>query len=101
MRIEFECKTNKPYVMINTLQCRTDKGMLTIDRDETEYTIEDDGTMSMTWNGCYLWDGEDIHYLSKCKAKELVQAIQSVEFELEDDADDDYTVEMEAYRWRY
>lgn len=97
MRIEFVCKTNKPYVMINTLQCQTDKGIITIDRDETEWTIEDDGTMQMVWSGCYVWDGEEMHYPDKRNVKMIAKTIRTIEFELEDDADKDYEIIISSY----
>ena len=55
MKLEFRAKTNKPYVMINAAVFHLKTGgTITIDRDATEYDIED-GKLSMTWRGIYIW----------------------------------------------
>ena len=56
MRIWFKCKTNKDYVMINTAEfVLPNNTALTIDRTQTEYGIDENGILNMTWGGCYLW----------------------------------------------
>lgn len=98
MRIYFSGITNKNYCMINSITFRLPNGCsLTIDRDETEYTIEDDGEISMTWYGCYLWeiDGYNIvdhpAYLNDDGAG-LLEGAELESVNLEDDADEDYYV---------
>ena len=65
MRICFTGTTNKNYVMVNTLILKNNKDEskpdIVIDRDLTEYTIED-GIIKMEWRGCYEWDGENPNY---------------------------------------
>jgi hypothetical protein len=97
MQINFKAKTNKDYCRINTATFTLrDGGTVTVDRDETEYTIED-GVLSMTWNNVYLWkiDGVNIvdesPYLNDHFA-DFFSTATSVELELEDDADEDYSV---------
>ena len=110
MKIEFVCKTNKEYVMINTLLLTLKSGaVLTIDRDETLYDIDEKGNLSMTWEGCYLWalDGFNIfsseYYCGVRPAdfekNEFIKLTEGAgaSFELEDDADEDYEVELVSY----
>ena len=110
MRIEFNCKTNKDYVMINTAIFHLkDGGELTIDRDETEWSINEDGTMSMLFNGIYFWALNDCdiftdekgygYYPSNENIDDVKRLLSAaiVEFELEDDADADYEVECIDY----
>ena len=111
MTITFKCKTNKDYVAVNTLKIGRPYGaMITIDREYTEYSIED-GILTMTWRGCYLWavDGQNIFgsdgyritdEYSMDEFKALCNAAMWRDFELEDDVDEDYFVtidEMEVY----
>ena len=97
-------KTNKDYVMINTAKLTLPDGnVLTIDRDNTEYSIED-GNICMNWDYCYLWAVNDIDmfmvnaYLDGDN-KELISILNQgkLELELEDDADPDYVVEVDEW----
>lgn len=97
MRIEFLAKTNKDYLMVNVARFElAGGGTLTIDRDETEYTIED-GNLSMLWRDCYIWEINGVS-LEECLVinndafEELMDGAKLIELELEDDADDDYEV---------
>lgn len=97
-------KTNKDYVMINTAKLTLpDENVLTIDRDKTEYSIED-GKICMNWDYCYLWAVNDIDiFIVKAYLdgdnKELISILNqgTLELELEDDADPDYVVEVEEW----
>ena len=101
MRIEFKGTTNKDYVMVNTAKFRLKNGsVITIDRDETEYTVED-GKIDMLWRGCYLWAIDDFNITGDdayiTDAKEFMALVNDakLELELEDDADEDYWVHIE------
>lgn len=103
MRIEFVGTTNKDYVMINIAKFKLKSGsVITIDRDTTEYTIEN-GKLDMLWRGCYMWaiDNwnifDDETYITD--ADEFAKLVDGaeLELELEDDADEDYEVKIE--RW--
>ncbi len=110
MRIDFTCRTNKPYVMINKLLITLPTGsVIGVDRDTTGYHNEE-GELTMTWDDCYLWDldGQNIFcdetgkglYLYDWALEEFTRLIKSakVKFELEDDAPDgDYTVDILSY----
>lgn len=99
MTIYFTAKTNKDYVMINTAKFTLPNGdVLTIDRNSTEYSIDENGNLEMEWDDCYLWaingchifDGEA--YIDNIfELSELLEN-SMLEFELEDDADEDYEV---------
>lgn len=95
--MDFRGKTNKPYVMINTLTFRLDNGKeVTIDREYTGYDIDEEGNLGMTWKGCYFWDDEhndpnNPAYLTEEDEEELADA-ELVSVNIEDDADDDYEV---------
>lgn len=106
MFIEFKCKTNKDYVAINTVKFKLKSGStITIDRHETDYSIEN-GNLEMSWNDCYLWSIDDNYIfvsspwpyigLDSKAMRELLEGAEA-EFELEDDADEDYTVEIESW----
>ncbi len=98
MVILIQGKTNHDYCMVNTAKFHLkDGGVLTIDRKETEYSIEN-GEILMRWKGVYLWaiNGEPI--ANECvmpNEKGLTKLLQnaSLELELEDDApDEDYEI---------
>ena len=96
MRIEFSGKTNKDYIMVNTAVFHLrDGGTVTLDRDETDYCIEN-GTLSMVWNGIYLWEinGVFVFGTPMYPAEDLSKLLEGswVELELEDDADEDYRI---------
>ena len=100
MRISFKCKTNKDYVMINTVKFLLPTGTtLTVDRTTTSYDINK-GILDMTWGGVYLWsiDGNNIFsdtaYITDSSGFEDLVANAKVMFLLEEDADDDYEVEI-------
>ena len=100
MRISFKCRTNKDYVMINTAKFTLPTGTtLTVDRTSTEYDIEGE-ILDMTWGCTYLHaiDGNcifsDTAYITDSSGFEDLVADAKVIFELEDDADEDYEVEI-------
>lgn len=104
MRLGLNVKTNKRIPMINVAICELSDGTrLTIDRDTTEYSSEimNDGTYEqrMLWKGCYVWDGEDETYLTKGFPAGIT--LKLVELELEDDADEDYYVEVEDWFYSF
>lgn len=97
MKISFTAATNKEYVMINTAEFDLQCGIrVTVDRDETEWSIKD-GILEMEWNGCYLWEINGINisdgpvYLNE-SAPELFKGAVLAGFNIEDDADENYTV---------
>lgn len=105
MTLKFTCTTNKDYVRINTLKITKPHGAkLTVDR---KYTSADfhDGKLYMIWDDCYLWalDGWNIfgdngyEICDVYSVKEFKRLIQNagLDFELEDDADEDYFVTIE------
>lgn len=108
MRISFSCKTNKDYVMVNTLKVQLNSGsVLTLDRHNTEYSISDpdkagECLLDMEWINCYLWaiDGETLWDDDKAliveDCEKLFEGARLIELELEDDADEDYYVSIEA-----
>lgn len=97
MNISFVAKTNKDYCMVNTAIFHLKQGgTITVDRGRTEYSITN-GILSMEWISCYIWAingekvfSEEVSVLSDNFAHLLEDAW--VKFELEDDADDDYSV---------
>ena len=99
MRITFKCKTNKDYVAINTAKFILPTGsILTVDRTRTEWDIDENGNLDMTWCHCYLHAIDDNPIFAD-------EAYLSAEFEdliinarvfllVEEDADDDYEVDV-------
>lgn len=97
MRIEFHADTNKDYCMINTAVFKVQDMEVVLDRDTTEYTIED-GHLDMLWRNVYIHaitdkgvtDFFDDLYLHD---NTYTDDWEFVRFELEDDAPDaDYDV---------
>lgn len=100
MRITFKCRTNKDYVAINTAKFYLPTGStITVDRTRTEWDIEN-GDLSMTWCHCYLHaiDGNciftDEAYITDGAGFEDLIADARVFLEVEEDADDDYEVDV-------
>lgn len=107
MRIEFKAKTNKDYVMINTLQVQLYSGSyLTLDRHATEYVIEEpdekgERSLDMEWIDCYLWEIDEVNLCDEefplAEGFEKVfHGAKLVDLELEDDADEDYSVMIDS-----
>jgi len=108
MDIEFTCTTNRDICMINTADfCLSNGTSITIDRDNTEWSIEGN-TLSMTFKNCYLWgingfnifDGSSLVYLTDYGTEEFRKLVEdsTVFLELEDDAPyDDYKVEVTGF----
>ena len=101
MKLEFAAKTNKPYAMINAAVFRLKTGgTITVDRDTTEYDIED-GKLSMTWRNIYIWEinGENICDEPIYPSENLIPLLEGakVELILEDDADCNY--EVKNVKW--
>ena len=104
MRIWFKCKTNKDYVMINTAEfVLPNNTALTIDRTQTEYDIDENGILDMTWGGCYLWavNGytlfNDEAYITDYDGFSALLKNADLNITLEDDADEDYEVSILAW----
>ena len=96
MDISFNARTNKDYMMINTAIFHLkDGGTITIDRDETFYTLENN-VLDMTWHNVYIWEinGYNVFETLAYPTEDLVDLLDGawVELVLEDDADTDYTV---------
>lgn len=64
---------------------------VTVDRDETEFTV-DNGNVSMQWNNCYIWDGEQAEYNI---TEEMFEGARVKEIEVEDDADEEYDISFD------
>jgi hypothetical protein len=107
MNLIFKARTNKDYCMINTAVFHlVNGGTITIDRKQTRFSITD-GVLEMEWEEIYLWavNGENIFdssyyplYPDEKAMRNLIKFAQ-VEFELEDDADEDYIVDN--IRWNF
>ena len=104
MRITFICRTNKNYVAINTAKFILPTGStITIDRDETEWDINNN-ELSMVWRRCYVWaiDGNNIFtegaYITDGANFEDLVSNARIMLEVEEDADDDY--EVDVVEWR-
>lgn len=88
----FTGKTNRDYVMINTMTFRLESGEeVTLDREYTGFNIDEDGYFEMIWDGCYFWDGENRTYLTDEAETELANA-DLIRVEIEEDADPAYEV---------
>lgn len=74
-------------IWLNTISVKlSDGSIVTIDRDETEFTIEDN-KFQMQWNNVYIWNGEtEDHNIDV----DMFEGAAIVNYEIEDDADDEY-----------
>ncbi len=99
MRLEIYAKTNHDYCYINTAVFHLKNGgTLTLDRKETEYSVED-GRLTMLWRGVYIWafNGENFALSGEVEpdTEALVNLLTGarIEIELEDDTpDSDYQI---------
>ena len=102
MRFYFRVKTNLEVPMINYAVFRFNGGPpVFIDRDTTWFSVEktEDGMyeMGMDWSGCYIWNGEEPQYLGY--GIDPTEDVDFVGFELEDDAGEEYFVEVLDVGW--
>ena len=87
--IVFKGITNYPYMMVNLLRLKLpDQTILDIDRETTEYSIDENGSFYMEWHRPYVWDGEDMLPIPT----DSLEDASFFELEVEDDADEDYYV---------
>lgn len=100
MRISFRCKTNRDYCAINVAEFILPSGTtLTVDRTRTEWSIDGEN-LTMTWYGTYLWaiNGNTIFtdetYITDSSGFEDLVADARVLFLVEEDADDNYEVDV-------
>ena len=100
MRLEFVGKVNKKLpdgMMINVAHFTFPDSEIdvVVDRDETEWTVNDDGSYDMVWRSCYFWDGDHEYYAPLMLADVLNK--MEVKLEIEDDAPADYEVTVEDF----
>lgn len=98
MDIDFTCVTNKNYVMINAAVFEYQGVEFTVDRKITRYSVEN-GNLNMCWQSCYLWSIDGVSCMAEealfsSDAEKLFRRMKFVRFELEDDADENYSVEL-------
>lgn len=100
MRISFKCKTNKDYVAINVAKFILPNGTtLTVDRTRTEWDFDGEDLI-MTWYGTFLWAINDNNiftdgaYITDASGFEDLIADARVMLLVEEDADDDYEVDV-------
>lgn len=76
---------------INTARfVREDNRVITIDRDSTVFYGRN-GEYAMVWRNCYIWDGTNKIYLDPSTFNEKLPNLRFLEFEVDDDAPEDYT----------
>ena len=84
MKLYFKCINSDTNTWVNNITVELlDGEELIIDRDQTEWSFNDDDTCSMTWLGCYIWNGEEEDY--NIRAKDLDGA-EIISIDIEDDA---------------
>ena len=100
MQIELKGKTNSEWIFLNTIILvvgggRTGKPEreITLDREETGWSIDDEGNINITFETPYIWDGEGMEY----DGWTIVNAIDEARYfyaEIEDDAPADYKLKV-------
>ena len=99
----FVITTNSNVPLINTAVFKNKNGeTVIVDRNTTEWEVDeiDDGLyrMYMTWRWCYIWDGDEEHYMDW--EYPVRNKFEFVEFELEeDDVPENYSVNVESWAW--
>ncbi len=97
MKITFNGSTNTNGVYVRNAKFKGSDGqIITVDRDTAEYTVDDDGTIQMTWDGCYILDGDNIDFLS---IKDQLKGAAFMELEVRDDAPPGYTLSIREAEW--
>ena len=101
-RLGFVVVTNHDTPLINTALFRSSTGEeVVIDRDTTEWNVEEiDGGLfriEMIWRRCYIWGNGTENYIPWQYPYE--HELEFVEFEIEDDAPEEYFVRTEVWGW--
>lgn len=95
--IEFEGLTTDAHCEINTISFEFPDGSIhTIDRDNTDFYSEY-GIFYMIWRNCYIWDGEEKIYLDVETYSEKFANAKIVSVDIEDDAPEQYEIEIMQY----
>lgn len=76
-----------------------DNRVITIDRDSTEF-YGNDGKYSMVWRRCYIWDTKGTNYLTFEDFQTVIKDIRFLEFEVDEEAPDNYAVAVEHWQIR-
>ena len=107
MKIYIKGNINKNYLAIDTIDFITQNGTIfTVDRTSSEYTIDENGMLDMTWKCCYLRAVNGCHifsdevYLEGAREFEKLVKGAKVRVNIEEDADKDYKVSILAWSIR-
>lgn len=69
-----------------------------IDRDTTEFSCDRDGSFSMIWRNCYIWNSSlGAIYLDPEKDLELIKGSKLICMEVEDEAPENYNVHVDIW----
>lgn len=91
MRISFKGYTNFMSVYVNIARFRlADGSEIVVDRDDTSWHVAENGDITMEWDKCYEWNGEEPKYYTYGD-KEIFKGAVCTDFEIEDDAPKGYT----------
>lgn len=96
-RIQFSLKSNSNELFVNTITLRLQTGqIICVDRHYTDYTVDpvDNTVIRMTWREVHEWTGTRELPLPSPLELEMCEL---VEFEIEDDAPEDYICEVVGY----
>lgn len=102
MKIEFTGTyknkiVEKESLYLNTISIKRNDGkIVVIDRNETDYTIEN-GTVDILFRGIYEWDYETVIYPNN-KDTDLYNNALIVGYEIEDDAQSGYDLIIEKQK---
>ena len=94
MKIEFQGSydnkiTEQNGIMLNTISVKLKSGkILTLDRDETNFTLND-GVAYIMFRNTYAWDSNNSISNYNLNPKDFDNATL-IDYEIEDDAPDDY-----------
>ena len=99
MKVEFNGTykneiVGKEPLYLNTITIKRNDGkIVVIDRDETNYSIEN-GSIDILFRGVYEWKDDKI-YPNNNDAEKLYNGALVVGFDIEDDAPEDYDLVIE------
>ena len=85
-------------IWLNTIDLEDSTGKrYVVDRDVTEFDIMPDGTFSMTWRNCYVWENGECNVEKAARLAESGEVFKLADIEVEEDADDGYDIKIDEF----
>ena len=79
-------------ILLNTITVYLNGKEVVLDRDITEYTIHEDGSVDITWINVYVWNGDYPDY--NISSEMFKSVTEMLTYEVEDDVDERYILNI-------